>query len=170
MTSTMLSQDLFSVSCPERRGTRERTVRRVDLAVHDVLFIQNKLRGLPSMFSLVPMTDAKPIWRAIDAGWDFLAVDDVGLLGIGRTYHNALIDVHISFWDQVLRGREQLCRQAAEYARQLREAEGVYTAIPVSAKATIAFAKRVGFEVAEYFIGAAVDRRGEKDDAVTMVL
>lgn len=70
----------------------------------------------------------------------FWTVDDVGLLIASEAG-----DVHIFFWDGRLRGREQLCRTMAGVVMNIFGKESIWTKIPSTERAVIAFAKRVGF-------------------------
>lgn len=74
-------------------------------------------------------------------------VDRVGILIQGPTRWEGLPDVHIIFWDKVLRGREEMCARMARLGAREAGVPGVWTAIPQSARATLAFARRVGFEL-----------------------
>ena len=72
-------------------------------------------------------------------------VDDVGLIiAVRDKPHRA--QVHIVFWDRRLRGREVLCRGVADYAIHRWHLAYICTTIPETSRATLEFAKRVGFE------------------------
>ena len=159
---------VLKVECEERDGVVTRTARLLTPAMDDVIAVYNNLRGLPSMFSATPMRTLRPIVDAMDAGWEILLVDNVGLLAFGTTIIEGHIDVHVTFWDRILRGREQLAREAIDWAMTSSGALGVYTGIPSSSKATIAFAKRVGFQVAGWMLGGAIDSKGQVDDSVVL--
>jgi hypothetical protein len=75
-------------------------------------------------------------------------VDDVGLVFADRDLPWRA-SVHIVFWDGRLRGRETLCRGLADYAIHRWDLSYICTNIPKTSRATLAFAKRVGFEVAQ---------------------
>lgn len=89
-----------------------------------------------------PIKDIGMIWHEDVRIW---LVDSVGLLLKGFLEHEGLIDVHVAFWDKRLRGREAMCRAMAQNAARESGYHGVWTAIPMKARATIAFAKRIGF-------------------------
>lgn len=87
----------------------------------------------------------KDIAHIYSPGARLFLVDDVGLMLKGCFQSGGLYDVHIGFWDLVLRGRELMCRAMARRVAEDAGARGVWTAIPIEARATLAFAKRVGF-------------------------
>lgn len=131
---SLLSSEPFeiAVACQEKHGLRLRRVSEVagTRAVHSYLTAQ--------AFGL---EDQASKCRRI-----FL-VDDVGVIFQGPLSWRGNPDVHVMFWDKVLRGREDLARvMAIEIATQAG-ARGVFTAIPKSGRATIAFAQRVGFKI-----------------------
>ena len=159
---------VFEVLCKEKSGDILRRARPLSRGVDECVHVLRRLRGLPSMFSAVPMTTFRPIWDALDSGWEVLVVDDVGLMAVGSTPISGHIDVHITFWDRVLRGREDLARAGILWAMLKSGETGAYTAVPSSAKTTIAFAKRVGFEVSGWMLDGAIDRWGRVDDSVVL--
>lgn len=71
----------------------------------------------------------------------YWTVDDVGLL-----IANKAGDCHIFFWDKRLRGREGLCKAMANVVMEIFDRDSVWTSIPDTERAVIAFAKRVGFK------------------------
>lgn len=170
--SVVSRQPIFRSLCDEKKGRVIRSVmvysQTDDPGYCYLMFVAHRLKWIPSMFSAVPTDQMQAIFDVLDKGWYLLPVDDVGVLGVGTTMIDNHVDVHVTFWDRVLRGRERLCRQACEWAIEQRQAEGAYTAIPASSHATIAFAKRVGFEVVGWNLRGARDRFGYVDDAVVM--
>lgn len=124
--------------CDERRGT---VIRRV-LEVEASPTIEQYLRSKLPEPSKSPIKDVAHIYSF---GARLFLVDDVGMMMKGTLEHKGLYDVHIGFWDLVLRGREDMCREIAFAVAEDAGTNGVWTAIPLSARATLAFAKRVGF-------------------------
>jgi hypothetical protein len=134
-------------------------------------FLYSNLRNLPSMFSSAKLLDIEVLRQSLlEHNWRLYQVDDVGLMGVGPTLYRGMPDVHITFWDKRLRGREGLCRAVAYMVMGELEVPGLYTPIPATARATLAFAKRVGFRVVDYQRGKARDSDGQVDDAVVLVL
>jgi hypothetical protein len=132
----MISEHLFA--CNEPGGIRVRCVR--PLEYKDIRRVYESLRS--SLVSrgreLPPELALREFGRLDKLYW---TVDDVGLLIVSEA-----CDCHIFFWDKRLRGREQLCKRMAEEAMQLLGCEALWTKVPDSEVAVIAFAKRVGFK------------------------
>jgi len=124
--------------CPERRGTRTRRVTEVkpSFEIEDYL-----AKRVPLGFS--PMKNLSMIWSH---GVRVFLVDDVGVMFKGPLEYEGLPDVHVVFWDRVLVGREAMCRHVAQQVAAVAATRGVCTAMPVEARAVLAFAKRIGFQ------------------------
>lgn len=170
MLATMLP--IMEVWCDEPRGPVLRVVSHVLEPNADYMrFLFSNMAGMPCMFTGGErLTNVESIRQTlVDQEWSLFQVDDVGLVAVGPMRTDFMADVHITFWDKRLRGREDLCRRVAEWVIAGFGLQSVFTAIPVSAKATIAFAKRVGFHTAEYHPGKGKDPAGEPDDALLMV-
>jgi hypothetical protein len=172
MMSTNARTLILEVPCFEKRGLVMRKVWIIRPDQSDVGWIFERLRGLPSMFSSIELVSHKQLEKLFDKSITYLLVDDVGMMSVGSSivsiegvYH---VDVHIVFWDRVLRGREELCRRAAQWAANYRYCGGVWTPIPTSSKTVIAFAKRVGFEAYDYRPDVTTDRDGLPDDLILM--
>lgn len=141
-----------SILCQEKRaGLVLRLVQEVEPSEAIAFYLRSSVEGLK--MTSRPFMDEKALLRR---GTRIFLVDNVGALIVGVSFRNHMPDVHIVFWDKVLRGREDLCRvMAALVADQLAVA-GVWTAIPEIARATLAFADRIGFVEAERVMGAVV--------------
>lgn len=124
--------------CEERRGTRIRKVAEVQATFQLELYLQERLPKVRS-----PIKDLGMIWSR---GARMFLVDDVGLLFKGVLDFNGLPDVHVVFWDKIMRGRETMCRSVAQMVAEDAGAGGVFTLMPADARVVRAFAKRVGFE------------------------
>lgn len=125
--------------CEERRGTHIRRVQEVEPSVQ----VEKYLRArLPEKHS--PLKDVGMIWSR---GARLFLVDHVGLMFKGTIDWNGKPDVHVVFWDKVLRGREVMCRSMAQMVAEDAGAPGVFTLMPEDARVVIAFAKRIGFKV-----------------------
>lgn len=70
----------------------------------------------------------------------YWTVDDVGLLFASKAG-----DCHVFFWDKRLRGREGMCKSMAKIAMNILGRDDLWTQIPDTERAVIAFAKRMGF-------------------------
>lgn len=126
--------------CDERRGTRVRRVKEVTPSEA----IEEWLRKMMPQDAL-PMKDPGMIFNPRVRT---LLVDSVGALFKGPLDYEGLPDVHVVFWDKVLVGRELMCRSIAHRFSEDAGSRGVFTAIPKQSRATIAFARRVGFKTA----------------------
>ena len=124
--------------CPERRGLVGRTVREIEPTEQLEAYLQDRFAGVVSFGKLT---------RIYDKASRVFLVDDVGVLFKGPLEIDGLPDVHIAFWDRILVGREEMCYDVARIVAEDASAPGVWTAMPKTAKATLAFAKRVGFTV-----------------------
>lgn len=117
-------------------------MRRV-LEVEPSIVIEKYLRGrLLDDSSKSPIKDLSHIYSQ---GARTFLVDDVGVMLKGVIDYKGLCDVHIGFWDRILNGRESMCREMAIEVAESAGVPGVWTAIPISSRATLAFAKRIGF-------------------------
>ena len=131
----------FVFTCKEPDGIKVRYVR--PLHPRDIPQVYNSLRvsHLTRGVDLPADIAAHEFARMDKLYW---TVDDVGLL-----IANYAGDVHVFFWDKRLRGREELCRSMARVFMSIIERDSVWTQIPETERAVLAFAKRVGFEEVE---------------------
>lgn len=80
-------------------------------------------------------------------------VGDCGIIGVANIERGHSAEVHVTFWDGMLRGKEKVCRQVAEALINKFELKILYTRIPELRHSTLAFAKRVGFEEVRKYHG-----------------
>jgi hypothetical protein len=129
----------FFFTCDEPKGQVIREVRA--LAATDIPFVYAQMA---SSFAergkaCLPWEDAlKEFMRLDKLYW---VVDDVGLI-----IANQAGDVHVFFWDKRLRGREGMCRALVLIICEFYDRDFVWTKIPITERAVIAFAKRIGFQ------------------------
>jgi len=106
--------------------------------------------------------------------WDVLsapntvgyAVDDVGLLIAVNVTQGKMAEVHITFWDGILEGREHLCWEVAQMLMASADLQFVLTFIPESRTRLLKFAKAIGFAVIEKqspMLTLALLREGTED-------
>jgi hypothetical protein len=88
----------------------------------------------------------KDVRRIFSEGTRIFLVGDVGVLIKGALELEGMPDVHVGFWDRILAGREEMCYTVAAMVARDARVKGVWTAIPKASRATLAFAKRVGFK------------------------
>lgn len=131
--------------CREDDQEIYREVRQLDVHDHE-LVTETYLKQLHLHKEL-----GKPLppWQTLGFFYEpnriYWLVDDVGLIfAVFDTEHSA--NVHITFWDRRLRGREGLCRGLARMVLDRPGMCYLHTAIPEGSRATLAFAKRIGFE------------------------
>jgi len=124
-------------ACQERDGLYIRHVNEVEPSDALRKYLEERLPPAAS-----PIKNLDHIYSK---GMRIFLVDDVGVLIKGVIEYDDMVDVHVGFWDKRLRGREAMCRTVAVQLAREESYRGVWTALPHEARATIAFAKRVGF-------------------------
>lgn len=104
-----------------------------------------KIKDIPNML----VDDEYPEPFAARALFDrnnmIFQVGEAGVIGVANIERGHSAEVHVTFWDGMLRGKEKVCRQVAEVLVDKFQLEILYTRIPEYRLTTIAFAKRVGF-------------------------
>lgn len=135
---------MFSVVCHEGEKAVLREVRRFIPSPEGVLWLYDQMRQVPNFHSA-----NKPlrvdVLRAMMATEDqYYTVDDVGVICVCKPDVDSAC-VHMTFWDRRLRGREALCRMLSSYVLNTLELNYLWTAVPLTSRTVIAFAKRVGF-------------------------
>jgi hypothetical protein len=133
--------------CVEKDEEIERTVTPMSLDPAEVLRVYDKLKGVPNLFVASGVCSAKTLEQLYDPAYHFWLVDDVGIICIAPVA-SGKGHAHITFWDGRLRGREGLAREFAKAAMAEHGLHTLITAIPLDSRATLAFAKRVGFRTA----------------------
>ena len=74
--------------------------------------------------------------------WD---VDDVGIILINNIVPYQSATAHFVFWDGILRGRENLCREMLKYGFETYKFRRISVEVPLYAAKTKKFVQRVGF-------------------------
>lgn len=123
--------------CFERRGAFARRVLEVE-----------PNESIARLIAVRLPEGCRPVERVENLllpGTRVFLVDAVGVLIGGVQYLDGKPDVHVGFWDKVLFGREAMCRAVAAIVAHDDDCDGVWTAVPDTSRATLAFAKRVGF-------------------------
>lgn len=145
---------MIQVQCHERDGTvlRTATMVKANLAKLDKIYL--KVKDLPNFITAEPgAIKYRDLFSLLEPNVALLEVDDVGVIVVRYHPKEECADVHITFWDRRLRGRESLCRAVADYLMDFLKVRGLFTAIPGDSRATLAFARRVGFRDAAYHNG-----------------
>ena len=136
----------MKVLCREGKQDVEREVTRMSLDPANVLRVYDSLKGVPNLFSSKGESKVKDLADLYDSRNVVWQVDNVGIVYLAGLAEGKA-HVHITFWDKRLRGREELARQLAREAMAEFGFHTLVTAIPPASRATLAFAKRVGFKV-----------------------
>lgn len=151
------------VWCKEKHGPVLRWIYRADSPAEYWRVVQS-VRGMPNFLGQGP--DNLSI--LFDDQTDVYLVDHVGAILVCKQpvlFKPGAAHVHVTFWDKILRGREELCRQLANLVIEQERFWYLWTAIPENAGAIRFFARRVGFkpllnrnstEYLEYYTGAGV--------------
>lgn len=139
-------------TCVERGQTILREVTPFVPSPETALEIYDKVKDKASMFSLDGRTGPKALTSLLNPAHHFWLVDDVGLLCVA-SYEPGMGHAHITFWDCILRGREELVRSMARQSMRDMKLSLLYTAIPAASRATLAFAKRIGFKISSIVDG-----------------
>lgn len=156
-----------SAVCLEPKGLILRSVFAVAATSDLEDFLWEKLRGIPSMFSATPLTSKEPLQHLYNENAMWMLVDTVGLVGIDmRTV--LMPNIHVVFWDKRLRGREPIGRAICDWVLEFFSAPVITTQMPASSKATLAWTKRVGFEITGWHSCSTYDSKGELDDLVEL--
>ena len=130
--------------CIEDGRTIERDVRPLGLEPQEMLAVYDRLKNCTNLFGVKEDAGEHIVEGLIRMGRYIWRVDDVGIIAVLPVGPHAA-HVHITFWDKRLRGREGLCRSFARYILASLGLDTLWTGLPGSARATLAFAKRVGF-------------------------
>ena len=161
----------FREWCFERRERVERSVYRMwPSAAADAGWFYEKLQGKPSLFQAERLTTPESLVVLDHPRLYWLLVDTVGILAANFSPDVDLgLDVHVTFWDSILRGREALCRRALRQAADHFGASRAFTALVPSNRTGIAFAQRCGFRLAGVRPLAGRNAKGETEDLAVFV-
>ncbi len=138
----------FAIRCDERRGA---VVRRVQEAIKtDLLYdwLWEHIQGIPNFLRNDPadLEKGEMVWWLEQHTTHIYLVDTVGAVIVLVQDPAVTAHVHITFWDKILVGREELCRELSRRVLREKNLSYLHTSIPIGARATMAFARRVGFK------------------------
>jgi len=142
----------------ESSTPRAREVRLLN--AEDLLEVEPLFQSVPNF--LEEGTTLASIVEAPDAV-AFL-VDKIGILVVNGILPGKYGVAHITFWDRVLEGREQLCREVAQFVMACAGLQFLLTTIPQNRQRLLEFARSVGFvpvEFTESLVVLALMREGE---------
>lgn len=117
----------------------------------EILEVFDRLKSTPSFLARDAKLRPVALVELLNPDVIYYLVDDVGMVAIYPDSIHASAHAHITFWDKRLRGRETLCREIAREVMKTWRLEFIWTVIPFDARATLAFAKRMGFWVFKEF-------------------
>lgn len=129
----------------ERGVEHERLCHEIDKSDHEtILWSFSQILDLHrAMHKPEPPLSTVELYRQPERlSW---LVDDVGLIFAVQD-RPTRANVHIVFWDRILRGREVLCRGLSDYIIHKWRLAYICTSIPETSRPTLEFAKRIGFE------------------------
>lgn len=135
----------FAVVCDEPGGRVSRVVKTMTTDPRQVLVVYDSLKLVTNYLAKEKQLEPTALISLLDPRFLHLLVDDVGIIAVYPELPHPAAHVHITFWDKRLRGREELCRETARRVMQTLSLKYLWTAIPDGARATAAFARRVGF-------------------------
>jgi hypothetical protein len=162
---------LFRAWCYEKRGTIERSVYRIKPVERDRQWFFEKLKGKSSLFVNTPLESPEQLDLLFYDRITWVLVDNVGLLAVGVTRHSLNgLDVHMTFWDGIKRGRAGLCRQAVQWVFKEFHVSEVYTLVPLSERVLLNFAHTVGFKDHAIRPNATRSAKGQPDSLVILTM
>lgn len=127
------------VLCKERRGHVWRSVRIMPRTLKEAYDVAQKMSKVPNFLG------NQPPEVLVQKNTAAFLVDGVGILYAADIREGESAHVHMTFWDGVLRGREELVHRTAGVVMQAFNLDHVWTAIPKSMPRVVAFTKRAGF-------------------------
>lgn len=128
----------YTLVCTEPDGMVQRTVR--PLEARDIPWVYARIKESLASRGREALGIEQALYEFMRLDKLYWVVDDVGLI-----IATVAGDVHIFFWDKRLRGREQLCKIIARVIMEIFDRDFVWTEIPKTERAVLAFAKRIGF-------------------------
>lgn len=156
---------VLRVECSEPDGEIVRLVRGpVQLTIERLRHYYEKLSGFDVIFNdfigndfenflaCFLYQDGEQNIRPTGLIWE---VDDVGILYLTDIRAGLDAKAHFSFWDQRLRGREDLVRGMCVYVMEEYDLFWLIVEAPLYSRPTLKFVERVGFE-----------KQGRLEDAV----
>lgn len=146
---------VLEVECPEPEGKVVRRVEPVSLTAERLREYYDRLNEFPVLFNehtgsledfirtfVRPRSDG----LGVDATGLIWEVDDVGILYLTRLRPGVSAYGDFTFWDQRLRGREPLVREALRHVFERFGFHRIETEVALYARPAMAFVERVGFK------------------------
>lgn len=158
---------VLTEACHEREGWKWRSVYIVEPSEAWEEHLWARLKGLPSMFGIVPLVDRHKLQRLYDKNLMWFAIDCVGIACVDLTTRS-MPNVHVTYWDARMRGRESLGRRLCEWLLEFFDVPAVFTQCPAASRVVIAHAKRIGFKVSNWYCASTINAANELDDLVEL--
>ena len=144
---------ILECKCQERGGTVVRSVKLAQLSFERVQFLWEKLSKFDVLFNdfvkddfaafvnhFIVQIDGKPAPAGLF--WD---VDDVGIILVNNIVPFQSATSHFVFWDKILKGREDLCREMLRYGFKTYKFRRIKVEVPLYAEGVRRFVQRIGF-------------------------
>jgi hypothetical protein len=146
---------LFSAVCTEGDKPKTHSVTRyarpMVLDSQEIVKLWFKLSKFNVMFASPQESNFKNFVRMLqDEHAVMIAFDDVGMALVTDIVPGIQAQIHISFWDSKLSGREPLVRELVKWVQDVLRVRRVCSPVRADARAMRAFMERVGL----YFEGA----------------
>lgn len=168
---------LLQVECDEPEGKVVRSVRLGQLSFERLKFLWEQLKEFDVLFNDFVRGDFQAFLKhfvlevngePVPAGLVF-DIDDVGIFLVNEIRPGESCQVHFMFWDRRFRGREELCRQAIQFAFEHYKFRRIQTEVPLYAKFALRAVERIGF-VVEGRLRKAVKYKGDWFDMYVLSL
>ena len=130
-------------ACFEKAGLILRRVELLDRGAKALAWLVLQLKEKDSFLRHVGMADALVL--LLDQHTYILTVDNVGVIILTNIHKGRSAEVHVTFWDGRVRGRERMCRKVAEWLFRMFELSEMYCQIPEGNTTGLRLAKAVGF-------------------------
>lgn len=131
-------------ACHEKGGLTLRRVEPLAKEAKALAWLVLMLKETDSFLSHVSMADALTL--LLDKRTYTLTVDDVGAVILSNIHQGLSAEVHVTFWDGRVRGRERMCRKIAEWLFRMYDLGEMYALIPEGNTTGQRLAKAVGFK------------------------
>lgn len=125
--------------CNEKHGTVKRSVWEVDS-------LPERMQTISAMLAVRNFAERR-YSRLLSHDTILYKIDDVGCVGVLNVIPGRSAEVHFTFWDGRMRGRETLLRSLAEGVLRTHRLVFLHTSIPNNLVAVRAMAGRIGFSL-----------------------
>jgi hypothetical protein len=131
-------------ACQEKGGLTLRRVEPLSKTAKDLAWLVLQLKEADSFLRHVSMADALTL--LLDKHTYILTIDSVGAVVLSSINEGYSAEVHVTFWDGRVRGRERMCRKIAEWLFRMYSLAEMHCLIPEGNTTGLRLAKAVGFK------------------------